>query len=199
MTGGASPVGLPRGIVRLAASDPSWPDLFRAEANRLAAGIATAGLAPLRFEHIGSTAVPGLVAKPIIDLVAGYASGADPERYVATLQGAGYEHRGPQGIPGRELFVLGPDARRTHHLNLVPLDGWFWRDHLAFRDRLRQEPDVRAAYAALKRELAASYASDRPGYTAGKAVFIDQITKGGRACRRPPNEALQPTERPPSG
>jgi GrpB-like predicted nucleotidyltransferase (UPF0157 family) len=166
-------IGLPRGIVRLLASDPSWPTAFRAEAARMERAIAAAGLPPLAFEHVGSTAVPGLDAKPIIDLLAGYERGADPRSYFAILTALGYQHRGPQGIPDRELFVLGSESLRTHHLDLVALDGRFWRDHVAFRDRLRDDVEIRDAYAALKRRLAMTYPNDRPTYTAGKAAFIN--------------------------
>jgi GrpB-like predicted nucleotidyltransferase (UPF0157 family) len=167
-------IGLPRGTVRLLASDPTWPRAFRAEAARLESAITAAGLSPLAFEHVGSTAVPELEAKPIIDLLAGYARDADPRSWFAILIAAGYEHRGPQGVPDRELFVLGPESRRTHHLNLVAVDGQFWRDHLAFRDRLRNDAALREDYAALKRRLAAAHPADRPAYTSGKAAFVEQ-------------------------
>ena len=170
-----SSIGLPRGIVRLLQSDPAWPRAFRAESARLESAIAAAGLPPLAFEHIGSTAVPELDAKPIIDLLAGHARDADPRSWFAILIAIGYEHRGPQGVPERELFVLGPESRRTHHLNLVAVDGQFWRDHLVFRDRLRSDAELREEYAALKRSLAATHPGDRPAYTAGKAAFIAQV------------------------
>src|SRR5215218_3760047 len=98
-----SSIGLPRGIVRLHPPDPAWPNAFRVEATRLERQITAAGLPPLSFEHIGSTAVPDLDAKPIIDLMAGHELSAEPVRYFAPLIAAGYEHRGPQGIPNREL------------------------------------------------------------------------------------------------
>jgi GrpB-like predicted nucleotidyltransferase (UPF0157 family) len=167
-------IGLPRGTVRLLPSDPSWPSAFRAEAARLERGIAAVGLPPLAFEHVGSTAVPGLEAKPIIDLMAGYERGAEPRSYFAVLGALGYEHRGPQGVPHRELFVRGAESLRTHHLNLVALDGQLWRDHVAFRDRLRNDAELCEAYAALKRRLSATHPNDRPAYTAGKAAFIEQ-------------------------
>jgi GrpB-like predicted nucleotidyltransferase (UPF0157 family) len=170
-------IGLQRGIVRVVPADPTWPDLFRAEVDRLAAGIAVAGLPALTFEHIGSTAVPGLAAKPIIDLMAGYGPDANTRLYLDALRDAGYEYRGPQDVPFRELFVLGSESRRTHHLNLTPLDSPFWRDHLAFRDRLRNEPAVRADYSALKHRLAEAHPADRHAYTEGKAAFIEHVTR----------------------
>ena len=179
MTNEPSFIGLRRGAVELHPSNPAWAEAFRAEAARLALHVTDAGLPPLSFEHIGSTAVPGLEAKPIIDLMAGHQPGTEPRAYFVTLQAAGYEPRGPQGVPDRELFVCGPECHRTHHLNLVALDGVFWREHLMFRDRLRNEPEVRAAYAALKRQLAAAHPDDRGAYTAGKARFVSDIIHGG--------------------
>jgi GrpB-like predicted nucleotidyltransferase (UPF0157 family) len=165
-------IGLRRGTVRLLASDPAWPRAFRDETGRLARDIDAAGLPPLTFEHIGSTAVPGLDAKPIIDFLAGYVGDVGARGYQAILIAAGYAHRGPQGVPDRELFVLGPESRRTHHLSLVAYDGAFWRDHIAFRDRLRGDASLREEYATLKRRLAAAHPDDRAAYTSGKAAFV---------------------------
>jgi GrpB-like predicted nucleotidyltransferase (UPF0157 family) len=168
-------LGLRRGVVRLVASQPTWPGAFHAEANRLRKRILIAGLDPLTFEHIGSTAVPGLIAKPILDLMAGYSAGGEPRDYLPVLVDAGYEHQGPQGVPGREFLVLGGEELRTHHLNLAELDGDFWRTHLWFRDRLRQDGSLAAAYAAFKQELAARYPTDREAYTAAKEPFIREV------------------------
>lgn len=173
-----SSIGLRRGVVELRASDPAWADAFHAEAEWLARHVADAELPPLLFEHIGSTAVPGLEAKPIIDLMAGHQPDIEPRRYFLALQAAGYEPRGPQGLPEREFFVRGPEHHRTHHLNLVPFDGAFWQEHLKFRDRLRNEPAVRAAYAKLKQQLAAAHPNDREAYTDGKAGFVLSIVRG---------------------
>lgn len=178
-----SSLGLRRGTVQLHTSDPAWAEAFRTEATKLEQRVANAELPPLIFEHIGSTAVSGLDAKPILDLMAGHQSGTDPRVYFPTLQTAGYEHRGAQGVPDREFFVRGPECHRTHHLNLVPFEGAFWRDHLIFRDRLRDDPAVRAAYAVLKQQLAEAHPDDREAYTAGKARFVFLIISEGFASR----------------
>jgi GrpB-like predicted nucleotidyltransferase (UPF0157 family) len=104
--------------------------------------------------------------------MAGYSPGASWHPYVEVLLGLGYEPRGSRGVAGRELLVRGPEAERTHHLNLTEVGGAFWHEHLAFRDRLRADPTLAAAYAALKLGLAARHAGDRESYTAGKAAFI---------------------------
>jgi GrpB-like predicted nucleotidyltransferase (UPF0157 family) len=170
-----SPLGLPRGIVRIHASDPRWPALFSSEADRLNAMIAHRDLGPLALEHVGSTAVPGLAAKPILDLMAGLPPDTDWKPYVSTLLAAGYEARGPQGIAERELFVLGPEESRTHHLHVVEKGSRFWIDHLEFRDRLRGDPELAGSYAKLKYDLAARHIGDREAYTSGKAAFIAAV------------------------
>ena len=100
-----SSIGLRRGIVQLRAYDPAWAEAFCHEAARLAQRVADAGLPPLLFEHIGSTAVPGLEAKPIIDLIAGHQRGIERRAYVLTLEAAGYELRGPQGLRRARLAL----------------------------------------------------------------------------------------------
>ena len=172
-------LGLQRGTVRLVEADVSWADAYRREVERCSAFVAHAQLPPLVFEHIGSTAVPGLVAKPIIDFMGGYREDADPLIYFETLRASGYEHRGSQGVPHRELFVLGPTSLRTHHLNLVRAGDAFWRDHLVFRDRLRNDPRLAAAYGELKRKLAGLHPTDRGQYTAAKTAFVHEVLAGG--------------------
>jgi GrpB-like predicted nucleotidyltransferase (UPF0157 family) len=187
MTDEADGLGLERGTVRLVAADAAWPDAYCREVERLSARLAQAQLPPLVFEHIGSTAVPGLMAKPIIDFMAGHHADTDSRIYFETLRDAGYEHRGPQGVPHRELFVLGPPSLRTHHFNLVPSHDSFWQDHIAFRDRLRYEPQLAAAYAQLKHALADLHPADRAQYTAAKAAFVQRVLAAASA-RLPANE-----------
>jgi GrpB-like predicted nucleotidyltransferase (UPF0157 family) len=172
MTCPSSPLGLARGSVRLTAHDPRWATLFRREARRLSASVARSALPPLVIEHVGSSAVPDLVAKPILDILAGRAQGIAASEYVPWLAMLGYEARGEQGVAGRELLVLGPSSARTHHLHLVALGSREWNDALVFRDRLRAEPALATAYGALKLDLAARHAGDRSAYTDGKAPFI---------------------------
>jgi GrpB-like predicted nucleotidyltransferase (UPF0157 family) len=89
---------------------------------------------------------------------------------------AGYTYRGEAGIPGRHYFRRGEP--RSHHLHLVEQGSALWRDHLAFRDRLRAEPALAAAYGALKRRLASRHADDRAAYTEAKAPFIAAVLRG---------------------
>ena len=164
-------LGLESGTVRLVPYDPAWAALFAAEARRLHAALGPE--LPLALEHTGSTAVPGLAAKPILDLLGGYPPGTSVERYVAALVRAGYVHRGEQGIPGREFFRRGEP--RAYHLHLAEQNGAFWREHLAFRDALRAQPAVRDAYAGLKLELARRFPRDREAYIEGKGAFVRRV------------------------
>ena len=170
-------LGLERGTVRLVPYDAHWPELFRAEAARIHAAVGPD--LPLSLEHMGSTAVPGLAAKPILDVLGGYPAGASVAPYVDALVGAGYVHRGEQGIPGREFFRRGDP--RAYHLHLAVKEGSFWRDHLAFRDTLRRHPAARDAYAALKQSLVEQYPRNREAYITGKTAFVLRVVSEARA------------------
>jgi len=158
--------------IRLAPYDSTWPLEFAAEADRIER--ACAGL-PLELEHIGSTAVPGLAAKPVIDILAGRPGNVSGDTYIATFRQLGYEHKGAFGIPGRNYFRRG--SPRSHHVHLVSLSSEFWRDHLLFRDYLRTHADVAREYETIKRELAAMYLVDKEQYTDAKGPFIKSIVR----------------------
>jgi GrpB-like predicted nucleotidyltransferase (UPF0157 family) len=198
MTTEGSRLGLRRGDVKVVDHDPAWTQCFLAEAERLQTLVAAAGLPPLAFEHIGSTAVPGLAAKPILDFMAGHAVGCEARVFFDVLTAAGYQRRGAQGVPERELFVLGPEKARTHHLNLIRAGGPFWRQHIKFRDQLRADQALAGAYAALKRGLAARHPTDRGAYTAAKARFVEAVlhdetssgTRQQRIARDSPEASL---------
>lgn len=165
-------LGLENGTVRVVPYDSAWPDLFALEADRLHQQFAHDGLHVL-IEHMGSTAVPGLAAKPILDILVGYPEGAAVAPYIGVFVRQEYVHRGENEIPGREFFRRGNP--RAYHVHLAAIDGAFWRDHLAFRDRLRTDDELRDRYAALKRELAARYPLDREAYIAGKESFVKEV------------------------
>jgi len=164
-------LGLESGTVRVVPYDPAWPTLYTAELTRVEPILRAHGIS-LAFEHTGSTAVPGLAAKPILDLLAGRRSEQDRGSSIAALEAAGYTYRGEQGIPGRDFFRRGDP--RQYHIHLTEIDSDFWRDHLAFRNYLRANPDALAAYAALKQELAARYPRDREAYIDGKTAFVER-------------------------
>jgi GrpB-like predicted nucleotidyltransferase (UPF0157 family) len=146
--------------------DASWPDRFRAEAERLA------GVVPgLSWHHIGSTAVPGLAAKPIIDMMA-LAENID-EHLPALVERGGYQCPVAYNaaLVGRRWLCRPSAAYRTHHLHLVA-DPHELDRRLRFRDALRDDPQLAFEYAALKRTLAERMPDDREGYTAAKTAFI---------------------------
>lgn len=165
-------LGLEAGTVRVVPYDPAWPALFAAEAARIAA---VPVAPPLRLEHVGSTGVPGLAAKPIVDILAGRPPGSSAAPYVQALVRAGYVHRGEQGIPGREFFRRG--TPRSYHVHLAELDGPVWREMLRFRDALRADPSAAAAYGELKLGLAARFPRDREAYTGGKGPFVAGVLR----------------------
>ena len=166
-------------IVRVVEYDARWPSLYEEERARILDAL---GDAVLDIQHIGSTAVPGLGAKPVIDIMVGVADLAAGEKCIHPLEDLGYEHRGEAGIPGRLYFRKG--ASRTHHLHMVKRGGAFWETHTRFRDYLRSHPDEASRYYKLKKQLAARFGADREAYTEGKAPFIESVlarASGGAA------------------
>ena len=161
--------------INLVAYDTTWPREFEAEAHRIER--ACAGLS-IRLEHIGSTSIPGLSAKPVIDILAGRPGNVPGARYVDAFRQIGYEHKGAYGIPGRNYFRRG--VPRTHHVHLVSWSSDLWRDHLLFRDYLRRHPDIAREYETIKRELAALYLHDRERYTDAKGPFVRSIVRRAR-------------------
>ena len=124
--------------------------------------------------HVGSTAVPGLDAKPIIDILVGV-DGLDVSRACfEPLAGLGYLYA-PYRSEEMHWFCKPHPSRRTHHLHLVPTESSRFADELGFRDRLRATPETARAYANLKRELATHFRDDRDAYTEAKADFIGEV------------------------
>jgi GrpB-like predicted nucleotidyltransferase (UPF0157 family) len=173
-----------RDEVRIAPYDPRWRDRFDAERAHLLASLPNDMLG--RIEHVGSTAVPGLDAKPIVDMLVEVTDlAATRERIVPVLEAQGYDYfwratHGETGPPFYAWFIKRDAAgARTHHIHMVERDFEHW-DSLLFRDHLIQHPEVAAEYAALKRRLAEAHPHDRIAYTQGKKEFIDRITELAR-------------------
>jgi GrpB-like predicted nucleotidyltransferase (UPF0157 family) len=148
--------------------DEGWPVLFEELAAPVRAAVADLGA---EVEHVGSTAIPGLAAKPIVDLDVVVRAPEDVAAAIERLRGLGYIWQGDKGIPGREAFLWPPGAI-PHHLYVVVAGSEPLLAHLAFRDHLREHPGVAAEYGALKRRLADEYRDDRFGYTEAKSEFI---------------------------
>jgi GrpB-like predicted nucleotidyltransferase (UPF0157 family) len=158
--------------IEIAGYNASWPALFAAERALLEERLRPwlAGT----IEHIGSTAIPGLPAKPIIDLMAPVASLAAGRPAIAAAAGAGYLYFPYQA--GVMHWFCKPSPRlRTHHLHLVPYRSALWEQRLRFRDALRANPALAAEYAALKLDLAQRFRHDREAYTEAKTLFVERV------------------------
>lgn len=156
--------------------DPAWPGMFEAEAARLREVLPSELV--LAIEHFGSTAVPGLSAKPVIDILIATPSIEDTrERAVAPLEALGYAFWADNPKRDRLFFVRGlpPAPRRTHHVHFTEPGGEPWRRALPFRDHLRSHREEALRYAALKRALAAQHPEDREAYTAAKAEYVERV------------------------
>lgn len=163
-------LGLESGVVRLVDYDAAWPRLFAAERERLVSCVRAHTGRQMQLEHIGSTAIPGLVAKPVLDMLAAPWPGDDLDALIPVFEAAGYLYRPLQSTPERHFFRRGEP--RQYHLHLTPNGSRVWRDQLGFRDLLRHNPLLASTYAELKRELAARYPTDREAYIEGKTAFV---------------------------
>jgi GrpB-like predicted nucleotidyltransferase (UPF0157 family) len=163
---------LPDEPIHLEPYNAAWPRLFEEEAATLEAVLAPWLAGPI--EHIGSTAVPGLVAKPIIDIMAGVRdlpSSVGARSAVETLAYVYFPYRAEV----MHWFCKPSPTHRTHHLHLVPFNSQLWSDRLEFRDYLRSSPSAAREYTALKMSLAARNRFDREAYTTGKGDFVRSI------------------------
>ncbi|MDL2219243.1 GrpB family protein [Ruminococcaceae bacterium OttesenSCG-928-O06] len=160
--------------VRVVPHNPGWAAAFRTEARYIREVL---GDNLVSLFHIGSTAVPHLSAKPIIDILAVVADIEKVDTCNTAFTALGYEAMGEFGIARRRYFRKGGQAR-SHQLHIFPYDSVFdITRHLAFRDYLRRHPDVRTTYGALKEELATRYPNDWESYCAGKEMFIKRTER----------------------
>ena len=160
-------IGLKRGIVKLASHDKKWAVAFEREKKNLMKSI---GRFVVDIQHVGSTAVKGIHAKPIIDMSAGLRKLSDAKKLLKPLAKLGYNFY--RQFDQQTLFAKGPDAKRTHYLHVMRYKGAKWKSDALFRDYLLTHPARAKAYADLKKKLAKKYPADREKYTAGKNSFI---------------------------
>jgi GrpB-like predicted nucleotidyltransferase (UPF0157 family)/L-amino acid N-acyltransferase YncA len=156
----------------VAPPDPTWPARFAAERAPIARAL---GTDPSHVEHVGSTAVPGLAAKPVIDMMAALPDFPPGRDAILALAGIGYDFHGEHGIPGRWFFARRTPEATATHLHVVARGTDFERRTLLFRDYLRRHPVVAAEYGALKPTLAAAAGGDVYAYTDSKSSFIDGV------------------------
>jgi GrpB-like predicted nucleotidyltransferase (UPF0157 family) len=165
-------LGLKRGTVKLSPHREDWHQSFVDEKRRILYAI---GEHVVSIEHVGSTAICGIAAKPIIDLMAGIERFEDGDKCVRGLEDLGYEYKQENGVPGRHYF--GKGTPRTHHLHMVAVDGDFWVRHLLFRNYLRANRQAAADYNDLKLSLADRFPNDRGAYTNGKESFVTEVLR----------------------
>jgi GrpB-like predicted nucleotidyltransferase (UPF0157 family) len=182
-------LGLKYGTVALTRYNPDWPTAFREEEARLRRVPLPTGCV---VEHVGSTAVPGLSAKPILDIAIGCPQTVEVTAVIAAVEQAGYQYRGDAGLAGGHLLVReAAPAVRTHHVHIVDLAGEQWRTYLRLRDWLRANGEARTIYERVKQQLATAHPDDRRAYTAGKARIIASLVlqaAGDASVRLRPNE-----------
>ena len=156
--------------------DPAWPQLFDNIRRRIAPAIEGMNV---RIEHVGSTAVPGLAAKPLIDLDVVVRKSRDVEAVGERLASIGYVPEGDLGVAGREAFACPPDGL-YHHLYVVVDGNAAHRNHIDFRDYLRKHPEEARRYADQKREVAYLLDVDREAYVEAKSGVVQEILKRAR-------------------
>lgn len=165
--------------IRIVGYDPNWPVLFEQEKRRL---LSLLGTVVRDIQHFGSTSIPGLAAKPILDLLGAVRTLDDIPSCTQPLRTLGYEdasvYLGGWAIEDRRLFCKGPYNEGTHHLHLVQFGSETWVQNLRFRDYLRAHPEAVAEYIQVKAQLANRYQNDIDGYTDGKTAFIRAIMNG---------------------
>jgi len=174
--------------------DPLWPAAYRFEATLIAHALADVYV---EMHHVGSTSIPGLGAKPTIDILVVVAQFAPVEEYIRRLTPIGYQHVSHEDDAIRLFFRKG--MAHSHHLHIVEHGAWEYRRHLLFRDYLRTHPETAQEYERLKRQLADQFGEERARYTASKADFIRSViaTAAREQSIEPPEGAGRPASKEP--
>lgn len=171
VTGRSVKLGVEFPFVRLEPYTPQWAIAYADERNRILSVLRNRVIC---IEHIGSTSIPGLSAKPIIDIAIGVDDLSDAEKFVPLMERIGYSYAGDGGVPNHRIFGRGPRLR-THLVHAVVANGQEWRDHIGFRDALLGDPQLVKEYASLKSRLAAAFPDDRSSYTRAKSGFVERV------------------------
>ncbi len=166
-------IGLTRGTVQLVPYEENWKAYFDEEAKLIKQKLGES----VDVQHVGSTAIPGILAKPIIDIAIPYSSYETAKTWIKLLEELGYEYKGDKGVIGRLFFTKGPETKRTVYLHVVDSDEF--NRLISFRDRLIKDKELAKQYSDLKQRLAGEHADDRSMYTHGKEQFIQSVFKIG--------------------
>jgi GrpB-like predicted nucleotidyltransferase (UPF0157 family) len=167
-------IGLQRKKVRLSSYNPEWKKIYKKEKEIL---LSVLGDQVLDVQHIGSTSVPGVKAKPIIDIVVALKKIKDVENLIESVEKLGYEYKHEAGISGRRFFVKGSEKNRTHYIHMVKLGGRQWKNLTNFREYLLEDKKNIKEYNELKESLAREHKDDRDMYTKKKSFFISRAIK----------------------
>ena len=166
-------LGQRKGSIAVVPYQSSWKELFEQEADLLRSAL---GEKALRIEHIGSTSIPGMVSKPILDIMVAVVSLTQTAELIPVVEALGYEYRPYDTVPERMFFAKEHSPEyRTHHLNLAPQESGFWKNQLAFRDYLRAHGQIAAEYGDLKKRLGELYAHTRQIDPDGKTEFVARV------------------------
>lgn len=168
-------LGLKRGEVVLVPHQPGWAERFEDEKRLLTEVLGTSLLA---IEHVGSTAVPGLLAKPVIDVAILVRSLDEIESWPGLLHPHGYACLGDREGRGDHFFAKGRDEQRTVYLHVVASSGLLWGNYLKFREVLCHQPQARLEYEGLKQQALEMHRHDRRAYTAAKDAWIQRVLAG---------------------
>ena len=173
-----SPLGTDGGNIEIVEYRPEWHVIFEHEK---AAILERCRPRVIEVHHVGSTSVPGLAAKPLLDIMPVVANPDDGEDAVKPMATLGYRYREDNGLPGRFYFDKIVDGRTVVYAHMYPQDHSDVGKLVAFRDHLRTHQEATLAYERLKRELASKYRDDRVSYTDAKGAFINEITAAALA------------------
>lgn len=168
-------IGLKEGTVRLLPHNIKWSQSFEKEKKILSKVLNDL---VIDIQHIGSTSIPGILAKPIIDIAIGIKSMKDSKKFIPLLESLEYEYVPKFGsLNLHTFFAKGPDKKRTHYVHLLKYNGKIWQNDLLFKDFLTKDKNRAKQYEKLKRDLAKNYADNRKKYTSSKNEFIVKILK----------------------
>lgn len=179
---GWATLGLKRGTVRLVDYDPLWPMIFAEEKERLGHLL---GGGAVQIEHVGSTSVPGLGSKPIIDIALAVEKLEAAIAWEPLLREEGYTYFGDREARGDHFFAKGSEEARTIYLHVVLSESSRWKNYLSFRQQLRESAALRESYGSLKMKLALAHPTDREAYSRDKAAFIEGLLE-------PPGASIEP-------
>jgi GrpB-like predicted nucleotidyltransferase (UPF0157 family) len=167
-------------IIEQVPYDPGWKESYQKESTTLREAL---GDEVISIHHIGSTSIPGITAKPVIDILVGVRKIEDIDHYNDAMARIGYEARGEFGLPGRRFFVKGV-PKRKYNVHIYQADDMEMGRHLAFRDYMIDHPDDAKEYSELKQRLALQYKGDMDGYCDGKDAFVKDMEKKAIAWAR---------------